>query len=893
MLNNGKIILKISSIHLLRLCFALFALMCLPFCISAQIKSHTDSALVPAKITDTSVKNDTSGLSVKNDSTLKSSGSLEDRLGIKISDDALDDVVVATATDSAVMDIKTNNFRLYGEAKVDYDGRKLSAPKIEFNQNTNIAIATDVVDTSKKNRPHPTFEQGAEKVTYDSLQYNFKSQRAIIHNARSQYGEGFIQSEQIKRNPDKSLYGYRNVYTTCALDHPHFGIRTNRIKIIPEQAIATGSANIEIEGIPTPLFLPFGYFPVNNEKHRSGFILPGYTVEVNRGLGFLKGGYYLYLNDYVDLQLQTDIFTKGSFAGYLTSNYVNKYRYNGNVFLSYALNKTGEEFDPLAQITKDFAFRWTHSKDAKSLPGVNFNANVNVQTGTFFVNNSYNTNQILQNQFQSNITFSKNWVGKPYTFTVSATHNQNTANKQVNVTLPDLSFFVNARNPFQRKNPVGSVRWYEKITVGYTMNSLNRITFYDTAFQLSKLEFDDFQNGMRHSVPVSANYNIFRFVTVSFNIAYNEYWNTLKTQRGYNDAAKRVDTLTERGFAASRDFNGGFTLNTQIYGMKLFKKGAIKGFRHVMRPSVGINYRPDFAKSPFDYYYQARLDSTQKLTYLSPYEQSIIGLPPQGRNGAVSFGLNNNLQMKVRNSKDTATGFKNIVLLDALDFNTSYNMAADSFQWDFYRFSARTNIGNLLNINASANFDPYQWDYIAMRRTARTTLAAGHGFGRLTTAQVGFGTSFRSKEKGKTKSAEAAKESEDFRSLMRNNGYNNYVDFNIPWTVNITYSFNLERRASAFSRSDSSVISQNLTVGGDINFTPRWKVAVNTGYNVVEKQITFSSIDIYRDLHCWEMRLGLIPFGFRKSFNFSLNVKAQVLQDLRLTRRKAFQDAVF
>jgi hypothetical protein len=891
MLKKGKIILNNSFGQLLQCCIVVFVFFFLPLCSFGQF-SKNDSTRNLAKIKDTISFSDTTLLLNKNDSFSRNSGSLEDRLGIKISEDALDDVVVATAVDSAVMDIKTNNFRLYGDAKVDYDGRKLSAPKIEFNQNTNIASACIVADTSKKDKKPPLFEQGTEKVSYDSLQYNFKSQRAIIHNARSQYGEGFIHSTQIKRNPDKSFYGYRNVYTTCALDHPHFGIRTNRIKIIPEQAIATGSANIEIEGVPTPIFLPFGYFPINNESHRSGFILPGYTTEVNRGLGFLKGGYYLYLNDKVDLQLQTDIFTKGSIAGYLTSNYVNRYRYTGNVFLSYALNKTGEEFDPLAQITKDFAFRWTHNKDAKSLPGVNFNANVNVQSGTFFVNNSFNTNQILQNQFQSNITFAKSWAGKPYTLTLSATHNQNTANKQVNVTLPDVAFFVNARNPFMRKNPVGAAKWYEKVTVGYTMNSLNRITFYDSTFQLSKLQLTDFQNGMRHSIPISANYSILRFVTVSFNIAYNEYWNTLKTQRGYNDVTKRVDTNIERGFAASRDFNGGFALNTQIYGMKLFKKGTIKGFRHTLRPSVGMNYRPDFAKSPFDFYYQARLDSSQRLTYLSPYEQSIIGLPPQGRNGSVSFGLNNNLQMKLRNSKDTTTGYKNIVLLDALDFNTSYNLAADSFNWDFYRFSARTNIANKLNINANANFDPYQWDYTAMRRTPRTTLAARNQFARLTNAQIGFGTSFRSKEKSARKSAEAAKETEDFRSLMRNNGAYNYVDFNIPWTVNLTYAFNLDRRPSSFSLSDSSVITQTITLGGDINFTTRWKVAFNTGYNIVEKQITFSSIDIYRDLHCWEMRLGLIPFGFRKSFNFSLNVKAQVLQDLRILRRRDFRDAV-
>ncbi len=852
-----------------------------------------DSLTKLANITDSSVKKDTLLLNVAQDSNKKLNQKHDEQLGIKISDDALDEVVNTSATDSAIMDLKTNNFSLFGEAKVEYEGKKLSAPIIEFNQNTNIAKAKipPSIDSPSKDNKAPLFEQGTEKVSYDSLQYNFKSQRAIIFNARTQYGEGYVISSQIKRNPDKSFFGYKNIYTTCALEHPHFGIRTNRIKIIPEQAIASGAANIEVEGIPTPLFFPFGFFPLNNESHRSGFIIPGYTVEQNRGLGFMKGGYYFHLNDYVDAQIQTDIFTKGSYAAYFTSNYINRYRYNGNLFLSYAYNKTGEEFDPNASIKKDFAIRWTHNKDAKSLPGVNFNANVNVQSGTYYSNNSFSTNQILQNQFQSNITYSKNWVGKPYSLTLSATHNQNTSTKQVSVTLPNATFFLNPRTPFARKNPIGASKWYEKITVGYTANMLNRLSFYDTAFVLSKVQFSDFQNGLKHSIPISANYNILRFITLSFNANYNEYWNSTKMYKQYNDILQKLDTTIDRGFDASRDFNGGLTLNTQIYGMKLFNKGKIKGFRHTLRPSVGLNYRPDFAKNPFDYYYQTRLDSSQRLTYLSPYEQSIIGMPPQGRTGSVTFGLNNNLQMKVRNSKDTQSGFKNIVLLDALDFNTSYNLAADSFQWDYYRFSGRTNIANLFNINASAVFDPYNWDYNLNRRSQRTTLAAGTGWARLTTAQIGFGTSLRSKPKNSTENTKA-RNGEDYKNLMRNNGLNDYVDFNIPWSINLNYAFNLERRPSVYSKKDSSIISQTVTMGGDINFSPRWKVAFNTGYNFVLKQITYSSIDIYRDLHCWEMRLSLIPFGYRKSFNFTLNVKAQVLQDLKLVRRRDFRDAV-
>ena len=892
MLGNGKIFF-FSAVHLLRFLGIIICIAGAALTSAAQNKSDTAFS-APAKIKDTTLINDTTAIiDTAGKKNIPDNASLESKMGIRISEDALDDVVVATATDSAVMDIKTNNFRLYGKAKVDYDGRKLSADRIDFNQSNNIATAMVVEDTTVKKPDMPTFEQGAEKFTYDHLQYNFKSQRAIVRNARSQYGEGYMMSQQIKRNADKSLYGYNNVYTTCSLPHPHFGIRTKKVKIIPDQAIAMGSANIEIEGVPTPLFLPFGYFPVNNDKHRSGFILPGYTVEQARGLGFMKGGYYFYLNDYVDLELKTDIFTKGSFAVYSSSNYVKRYQYNGLLEFNYAINKTGEEFDPVASITKSFLFHWRHTKDAKSLPGISLNADVNVQTGNFQAINSYSASQITQNIFRSNITFAKNWIGKPYSITASALHEQNTNTKEVSVTLPEIAFFLSPQTPFQRKNPIGATRWYEKITVGYSAFALNRIKFYDTGFQLSKVQFSDFQNGIRHAIPISANYNVLRFITAAFNINYAEYWNTEKTRRSFNDATQKIDTALDRGFAASRDFNASLNFNTQIYGMMLFKKGKIRGFRHTLRPTMGINYRPDFAIDPFNYGYQTRLDTSQTLQYLSPYEQSIIGFPSiPGRNGSVNFGLNNNLQMKLRNSKDTATGFKNVVLLDRLDFNTSYNLAADSFQWANYVFSASTNIANLLNINASANFDPYAYDYEQMRRSTRTTLATQNKFGRLTSAQLGFSTSLRSKQKA-DRNTDSATKTEDYKSLMRNNGYNNYVDFNIPWTLNFGYSLLLEKRPSTFSRSDTSILNQNVTISGDFNFTPRWKLGISSGYNFVQKEITYTDVRIYRDLHCWEMSLGFVPFGIRKSFNFQLNVKAQVLQDLKLTRRRDFRDAVY
>lgn len=812
-------------------------------------------------------------------------------LGIRVSPDALEEVVTSHAADSALIDVRTNNFILYGKANVQYEGRKLSADQIDFNQASNIARAKYVFDSARKDSVVPLFEQGQEKFTYDSLQYNFKSQRAIVQNARSQYGEGFVHSQQVKRNADQSLYGWQNVYTTCSLPEPHFGIRTRKIKVIPEQAIASGSANIEIEGVPTPIFLPFGYFPINNEKHRSGFILPRYIAEVARGIGLLDLGYYFSVNDVADFKILTSVYTKGSYALGLQSNYVSRYQYNGQLQLSYTQNKTGESFEPGSFIKNDYKIYWVHNKDGKSRPGVAFNGKIDIQSGSYNALNSFTASQILQNSFRSNVTWSKSWANKPYSLTLSATHEQNNISKQTTFSAPNVSFFVSNIAPFQRKNPVGKTRWYEKISGSYNVIALNQLQYYDTVFKLNQLQFSDFRNGIKHSIPVSASYQVLRFITGTFNISYNEYWNSSRMFRAYNPLTGKVDTSIERGFLASRDFNTGLSLATQIYGMKMFRgNGAIRGIRHTIRPTINLNYHPDFAKSPFNYGYETSLDASSRKTYLSPYEGSILGgYPAIGRNGSIGFNLNNNLQMKIRNRKDTALGTKNIPILDAFDIATGYNLAADSFQWQNINVSARTNILNKLNVSAGAVYDPYNYDYTAMRRTSRTMQTAGTGWARLVNANVAMNMSLRSKSKAAPVNDSIANKS-DYKALMRNNGYNQYVDFNIPWTLNIGYALNLTRQASAYSRSDTSIVDQNILLSGDFNFTPRWKLGFSTGYNLVNKKVSLTTLDIYRDMHCWEMHLNLIPFGDRRSFNFMLNVKAQVLQDLRLTRQKAFFD---
>ena len=817
---------------------------------------------------------------------------LERSLGIKISKDALPATVKAEAQDSAVMDMKENRFYLYGKAQVNYQDLQLNAGQVSFHQAHNVVTASpydkklkDPGDTTKDKQ---TFKQGKETFTYDSLQYNFRSKRAIVRNVHSQYGEGYMYSEQVKRNPDQTIFGYHSLYTTCALDTPHFGIVAKKIKVIPGKVIVSGPADLYIEGVPTPLFLPFGLFPVS-EKQKSGFLLPTYTIEQARGLGLLNGGYYFYFNDNADLRTQANFYTKGSYAVTGVSDYVSRYHYRGALSFSYAYNKTGEDFEPNASIQKDFMVNWTHQSDAKSVPGQTFNASVQAGTSSFYSNNSYDPNQILQNQYQSNVSYAKSWQGTPFGLTLSALHSQNTQTRQINVTLPSLNFHVTQINPFQKKTRVGT-RWYDKITASYNMDALNRTTFYDSVFSFSKLSTSDFHAGIHHSVPVSASYTVLRYINMSFSANYNEYWLTERLYQHYSNAEQRLDSVRTNGFYTARDFNAGISFSTRIYGMKMFKKGSLRGIRHVITPTVGFTYYPDFGASPFNYYYRTHLDSSSTYSYLSPYVTSVIGMPPLGKAGAISLGVNNNLQVKVRSARDTISGFRNVTLIDGLNFSTSYNPAVDSFQWSSLRIDFRTNVLDKINITSSAAYDPYSFDYVNGRRLPTLMIDNATGIARFTNATIAVGTNFHSRPKG---GANNPTNSEEYARIMRNAGYNDYVDFNIPWSFNCNYSLSANSTYSRYSHKDTIVTSQTLTFQGELQLTTRWKLTLSSGYNFDYHELTLTSIDVYRDLHCWAMHFQTVPFGPRKSYSFTINVKSAILQDLKLMRRRDYRDSPY
>ncbi|PSK95120.1 putative LPS assembly protein LptD [Taibaiella chishuiensis] len=877
-----------AASRLLCIMVAVFVWVC-PVQSHAQARDKRDTTAAPVRVADSAAAKADTMASPPDTASVESK---EKKLGIKIAPDALPAAVRTSARDSAVLDMEHNMFYLYGAAEAGFQDVSVKSGKLIFNQKINTLLAEPDVDSTGKKTSQQEFKQGTETFTYDTLKYNFKSKRAVVRNARSQYGEGFVISEQIKRNADESIYGFHSLYTTCNLDHPHFGIRAKKIKVIPGRVIASGPANLEIMDVPTPLFLPFGMFPIK-QGERSGFIMPTYTIEENRGLGLQRGGYYFAVNDYLGVITQFDIFSKGSWGFFSTAQYNKRYQYTGSLALNYAYRKTGEVYDPESSISKDFQITWSHQVDPRSRPGTSFSASVNVGTSTYNQLNGLTASTVLNNTYSSSISYSKSWVGKPYSLNVSLRHSQNTLSRLVTVGLPEMNFNLGQFSPFQRKNMVGTPRWYEKISASYSVGLANRWNFYDTSLALNNIAFNDFDNAIKHTASLQANYNVFRYFTWNINVPYNEYWNTKALYRSYNPATDHLDSTLKTGFFATRDFSVNTSLSTRVYGMKMFKRGKIAGIRHVLTPTVGLSYIPGFAKSPYNYFYETQLAKNALTTYESPYYNTPFGGPQNRFNqGSVNFGLQNTLQMKVR-TKDSTGGnnTKNISLIDGLSINGSYNLFADSNKMSNITAAFRTSILQIFNVSANAVFDPYR--YNGTRLTREYLVNTGGGLMAFTGGSVAVGVTLSGKKKNKEEQDKATGKDGEAKRLLGNGGYDDYYDFNIPWNLNINAGVTGNRVRRDNGLADTVVFRPNLTFNGGFNLTERWKLNVNSGFSFqsfTKVDIGYTQIDISRDLHCWQMSLNLVPFGTYRSFHFTLQVKAAVLQDLKLTRRKAYQD---
>ena len=801
----------------------------------------------------------------------------------------LDARIDYSAEDSLTFFLDNKDVFLYNKAKIDYDKMKLESGFMTVNFDTKTLFAEGVKDSTDTIAQAPIFKEGNAEYKSKELKYNFDTKQGIISNVFTKESDGYLHGEKVKKKDDRTMYISSGMFTTCDNEeHPHFGISFSKAKAITDDKIVTGPAWFSLMEIPLPVGIPFAYFPFTDGK-KSGFLMPSYGNATNRGYYLRNIGWYFAINDYIDLALRGDIYTNLSYALNISSSYVKRYKYRGSIEFRYEDNHTGLKNTPSYSSSSDFKFRWTHSQEAKSHPYRTFSANVNLVSSKF---NQYTTNvsDYFNNTTTSSIAFSTRF-GSAWSFTANLGESYNINSGAISLDLPSMTLSSIQFYPFRKKKSSGKRKWYEDISFSYRANLINTIDTYDSLLTSSDL-IKNFRNGIMHSIPISSNVKILKHLNWTNSISYTERWYTNSLSKTYNPETDLIDKDTIYGFIANRNANFTSSINTRLYGMFTFKKGFIKAVRHVINPSISFNYTPDFSEPSLGFY-DFYTDKEGKRVYYSKTENGVFGSPPQGASGVISFSLGNNLEMKVPDKNDTVEGMRKIVLLEAFNISSGYDLARDSVNWQPLRLTARTTLFKKLLINFSAAYTPY----VLNENGVLTNELLWHKEGRLfqkQNSQWTLNMSWNLNSK-----ADHSQTTGDYHSPteMQYSPFSNpneilseHVDFSIPW--NLTLGVNYSRLSSYIVSIAGYQTNQSatLTARGDLNLTEKWKIGFSSGYDFINKDFTYTSIDFYRDLHCWEMRMNWIPFGPRQGWNFSISVKAPMLQDLKYEKRNDFRN---
>ncbi|MEE0918056.1 MAG: putative LPS assembly protein LptD [Bacteroidales bacterium] len=801
----------------------------------------------------------------------------------------LDARIDYSAEDSLTFFLDNKDVFLYNKAKIDYDKMKLESGFMTVNFDTKTLFAEGVKDSTDTITQAPIFKESNAEYKSKELKYNFDTKQGLISNVFTKESDGYLHGEKVKKKDDRTMYISSGMFTTCDNeDHPHFGISFSKAKAITDDKIVTGPAWFSLMEIPLPVGIPFAYFPFTDGK-KSGFLMPSYGNAANRGYYLRNIGWYFAINDYIDLALRGDIYTNLSYALNISSSYVKRYKYRGSIEFRYEDNHTGLKNTPSYSSSSDFKFRWTHSQEAKSHPYRTFSANVNLVSSKF---NQYTTNvsDYFNNTTTSSIAFSTRF-GSAWSFTANLGESYNINSGAISLDLPSMTLSSIQFYPFRKKKSSGKRKWYEDISFSYRANLINTIDTYDSLLTSSNL-IKNFRNGIMHSIPISSNVKILKHLNWTNSISYTERWYTNSLSKTYNPETDLIDKDTIYGFIANRNANFTSSINTRLYGMFTFKKGFIKAVRHVINPSISFNYTPDFSEPSLGFY-DFYTDKEGKRVYYSKTENGVFGSPPQGASGVISFSLGNNLEMKVPDKNDTVEGMRKIVLLEAFNISSGYDLARDSVNWQPLRLTARTTLFKKLLINFSAAYTPY----VLNENGVLTNELLWHKEGRLfqkQNSQWTLNMSWNLNSK-----ADHSQTTGDYHSPteMQYSPFSNpneilseHVDFSIPW--NLTLGVNYSRLSSYIVSIAGYQTNQSatLTARGDLNLTEKWKIGFSSGYDFINKDFTYTSIDFYRDLHCWEMRMNWIPFGPRQGWNFSISVKAPMLQDLKYEKRNDFRN---
>lgn len=857
------------------------------------------------------------------------------------------------ARDSIVFDVTQRKVYMFGDAAINYGDIKLTAEEVDIDWNNSLLSATGVPDSLGKDVGKPVFTQGQDTYVTDKIRYNFKSRRAVIEGVVTQQQEAYIHGKSVRRDSHNHLYIKGARYTTCNLEHPHYYIEAEKLKVMPNDKIIAGPFHLRIADISTPFGFLFGMFPMPKSKRVSGVIIPSYGEESRRGFFLREGGYYWAVNEYIDLAVTGEIYTRGSRGFQIASNYRNRYQYAGNFNLRFNRQNVGQERSEADEsVSRDYWVNWSHNPESRG--NSRFSASVNFGSSSFNNNNPsvQDIGRTINQQFSSSINYSTVIPNTPFSFSARASMVQNVTNNTAELTLPDVALTMQRQYPFRPKTGTGK-SWWQQINFSYTGAATNRVstnTRTDNTLGGAPilnagprrgpvpLNFGNLpmllrqgSNGVRHTIPVSTSVTFLKHFTVSPSFNYQEVWYFRELEyTDYNSelGGVRVDTLN--GFSRAGTWNTSAGLSTKLYGYFYFNKNPknknpkVQAIRHMIIPSVSFGYAPDFSQERFGNQQNVLLgydnEGEERRQLYSVYNGFAYGFPQSGRQGSIGFSVTNNFEMKVREKGDTATTYKKVPLLERLSFSSSYNMLADSMKLAPISISGNTSLfNNLIMLSFGGTLNPYmtrneyvrQGDQVVLReyQVDRFMISNGQGLGRITNANIGFSTSLSSKglkgnpgrentnattardqnplanreelEEGTPLGEELGKEALAYRYTDPNQ----YVDFTLPWTLRFNYTLGY---TNSLGRPADVIQSANFS--GDLTVTEKWKVGYSSGFDIKRQEFTMTRLSIYRDLHCWQMNVNWVPFGRATSFSVDIRVKASVLQDLKLSRRRSFWD---
>lgn len=850
--------------------------------------------------------------SVATDSTKKES-----------SGDVLDAPVKYIANDSMVWS-RGGNAYLYGSGQVNYDKIELTADVISMNMDSSVVHAVGRADTLGQMIGQPIFKDGGTPYETNRISYNFKSKKGKINNVYTQQGDGFMLGKDAKKDSNNVIYIQNGKYTTCDADHPHFYVALTRAKTRPKKDVVFGPAYLVVEDVPLPLAIPFGFFPFTS-SYSSGFIMPSYGDETERGFYLRDGGYYFAISDKMDLRLTGEIFTKGSWGVAAASSYAQRYRYSGSFSFNYLVTKQGERNLPDYSVGKNFRIQWSHRQDPKAVPNRNFSASVNFATASYErsnLNSLYNPVLNSQSVRTSSVSYSRTFPNIGLTISATTNISQSVQDSIVSLTLPNLSVSLAKKYPFKRKKRAGEERWYEKISLSYSGQMSNSIrTKEDQLFKSNLVK--DWNNGFSHRIPVSATFQLFDYINVTPSLNYNERWYFKQVNQSYDEVANEVVRDTVYGFNRIYNYNLSLSMNTTLYGFYqpagFMKNSRIEMVRHVFKPTVSFSYAPDFSAERYGYYdtYTYTDDNGEVRTVeYSPYTGSLYGVPGKGKTGSVSFDISNNVEMKWRSKSDS---IKKISIIDELGASISYNMAAKEKPWSNLNTRLRLKLSKNYTFSLNSTWATYayefndrgqvvvgnktEWSYGRFGRFQGMSQNLSYTFNndtfkKLRNLFTGSGASESSNKEG---AGEEETENEEITSAKNKKSQkktkdadvdnDGYMPFKLPWNLSLSYGIimaeNTAARINVKTMRYPYKFTQNLNISGNIGISDNWKISFTSGYNFEFKKLTTTTMNISRDLHCFDMSCGIVLAPYT-SFNFSFRATSSMLADaLKIDKRSS------